>query len=104
MTLFKKLETPALINIQLAINSNTMDINSYEIFPAIIPDLYAGETATILVKGKQLPRHITVKGEYGNNEWQTSSELTSTIQSGIRAAWAREKIASLMNRQHGLNS
>ena len=101
MTLFKKLETPALINIQLAINSNTMDINTYEIFPAIIPDLYAGETATILVKGKQLPRHITVKGEYGNNEWQTSSELTSTIQSGIRAAWAREKIASLMNRQHG---
>jgi len=99
MTLFKKLETPALINIQLAINSNTMDKNTYEIFPAIIPDLYAGETATILIKGKQLPRNITVKGEYGDNEWQTSSELTSTIQSGIRAAWAREKITSLMNRQ-----
>jgi Ca-activated chloride channel family protein len=100
MTLFKKLETPALINIQLAINSNAMDKNTYEIFPAIIPDLYAGETATILIKGKQLPRNITVKGEYGDNEWQTSSELTSTIQSGIRAAWAREKITSLMNRQH----
>ncbi len=100
MTLFKKLETPALINIQLAINSNAMDKNAYETFPAIIPDLYAGETATVLIKGKQLPRHITVKGEYGNNEWQTSSELTSTIQSGIRIAWAREKIASLMSLRH----
>jgi Ca-activated chloride channel family protein len=97
MTLFKKLETPALINIQFAINSNAMDKNAFEVFPAIIPDLYAGETATVLIKGKQLPRHITVKGEYGNNEWQTSSKLTSTIQSGIRLAWAREKINSLMS-------
>ena len=99
-TLFKKLETPALINIQLVINSITTDKDEYEVFPAIIPDLYAGETATILIKGKQLPRNITVKGDYGNSEWQTSSELTSTIQSGIRTAWAREKIASLMNQQH----
>ncbi|MFV9614961.1 MAG: marine proteobacterial sortase target protein [Gammaproteobacteria bacterium] len=100
ITLFKKLETPALINIQLAINSKTIDKNEYEVFPAILADLYAGETATILIKGKQLPRNITVKGNYGNSEWQTSSELTSTIQSGIRIAWARKKIASLMDLQH----
>ncbi len=100
ITLLKKLETPALINIQLAINSKTTDKNAYEVFPKIIPDLYAGETATVLIKGKQLPRNITVKGDYGNSEWQTTSELTSTIQSGIRIAWAREKIASLMNLRH----
>ncbi len=100
ITLFKKLETPALINIELAISSNTTDKNVYEVFPKIIPDLYAGETATILIKGKQLPGNITVKGDYGNGEWQTTSEPTGTIQSGIRIAWAREKIASLMTLQH----
>ncbi len=100
ISLFKKLEAPALINIQLTISSKTTDKNAYEVFPTTIPDLYAGETATILIKGKQLPSNITVKGDYGNSEWQTTSELTSTIQSGIRIAWAREKIASLMNLRH----
>ena len=95
--LFKKLETPALINIQLSIDNDTSE---YEIFPKIIPDLYAGEPLTLLLKGKQIPESITVKGDYGNSEWQTRSPLTATSQSGIRITWAREKIASLMNLQH----
>ena len=100
ITLFKKLETPALINIQLTINSNTTDKNAHEVFPKIIPDLYAGEPATILIKGKNIPQSITIKGDYGNTEWQTSSELKATSHSGIRLAWAREKISSLMNLRH----
>ena len=95
MALFKKLETPALINIQLE-----LDRDSYEVFPNIIPDLYAGETATILIKGKQLPANMTVKGDYGNSEWQTDAALTNSRQGGIRIAWAREKISSLMNLSH----
>ena len=95
--LFKKLETPALINIQLSIDNDTSE---YEIFPKIIPDLYAGEPLTLLLKGEQIPESITVKGDYGNSEWQTSSPLTATSHSGIRITWAREKIAWLMNLQH----
>ncbi len=105
IALFKKLETPALINIQLEI-----DREKFEVFPNIIPDLYAGEPITLLIKGKQLPQRIKLKGDYGNSEWQSSADLSSTTQSstiqnstsqsGIRIAWAREKIASLMGLHH----
>lgn len=95
IALFEKLETPALINIQLDLNRE-----DYEVFPNIIPDLYAGETATILVKAKQRPINITIKGDYGNSEWQTSAEITDSMRSGIKIAWAREKIASLMSLHH----
>ncbi len=95
IALFEKLEKPALINIQL-----NLDRDKYEVFPNIIPDLYAGETATIFVRGEQLPADITIKGDYGNDEWQTNVELSSSKQYGIRVAWAREKISSLMSLRH----
>jgi Ca-activated chloride channel family protein len=95
ISLFNKLETPALINIQLGI-----DRDKYEVYPNIIPDLYAGETSTILLKGKQLPDHISIKGDYGNLEWQHRATLVHTSKNGIRIAWAREKIASLMSLRH----
>jgi len=97
--LFKKLESPALINIQLELNSHT-DHDEYEIFPKVIPDLYAGETATVLIKSKKLPQNISIKGDYGNSEWKNSSQVKATTTSGIRVAWAREKIASLMTQRH----
>ena len=86
IALLKKLETPALINIRL-----DLDHDEYEIFPSIIPDLYAGETATILIRGKQTPHDISIQGDYGNSEWQTRGELITATRSGIRVAWAREK-------------
>jgi Ca-activated chloride channel family protein len=109
ISLFNKLETPALINIQLDI-----DRDEYEVYPNIIPDLYAGETSTILVKGSQLPDIISIKGDYGNIEWQHSSAMVKSTPihsnlvhsssrsstKGIRIAWAREKIASLMSLRH----
>ncbi len=95
IALFKKLETPALINIRL-----DLDHDRYEIFPSIIPDLYAGETATILIKGKQTPHDIAIQGDYGNNAWQTRTEPGTGTRSGIHLAWAREKIASLMSMRH----
>ena len=53
-TLFKKLETPALTNIQIEISTGN-EVDEYEVFPKIVPDLYAGETATIVIKGNGLP-------------------------------------------------
>ncbi len=99
IALFKKLESPALINIQL-----NLDRDKYEIFPNIIPDLYAGETTNILIKSQHLPENINIRGDYGNSEWQTSGELKTTAKNGIRIAWAREKISSLMNLQHESNT
>ncbi|MBL4712603.1 MAG: marine proteobacterial sortase target protein [Gammaproteobacteria bacterium] len=102
--LFKKLENPALINIQLRINNDTDTNDQYEIFPKNIPDLYANEPLTILIKGKKTPETMTIKGDYGNSEWQTNVTLTSTDSAGIRIAWAREKIKSLMNQHREANN
>ncbi|MBE9568438.1 MAG: marine proteobacterial sortase target protein [Proteobacteria bacterium] len=114
VALFKKLENPALINIQLDLNTSQDDHNTYEMFPNIIPDLYAGETATILIKGKNLPDSIDIRGDYGNTEWHSSITAAQLLQGktsaenmsrdgsrdGIRVAWAREKVASLMSLRH----
>jgi len=96
--LFKKLETPALVNIQLQMDDLHTDDYESEIFPTVIPDLYAGETASILIKSKNMPENITLRGDYGNTEWQNSAPLKTTSQRGIRVAWAREKISALMNQ------
>ena len=97
--LLEKIETPALINIQLTLDNNS-EADSYEVFPKTIPDLYAGETAAILIKGKIIPESITVSGDSGNTEWQSSAELTPVSQGGIRVAWARAKLSSLMDQRH----
>jgi len=95
MALFKKLETPALINIHLNINPD-----QFEIFPRIVPDLYAGETTNVLIKGNHLPNNISIHADYGNSEWQTDREVRLGEKAGIRTAWARKKISSLMRKHH----
>jgi Ca-activated chloride channel family protein len=100
--LFKKIEMPALINIQLTIDGNS-DEDEYEVFPKTIADMYAGETTTLFIKGKDIPESIAIRGDYGNTEWQSSTELKTTSKEGISIAWAREKIASLMDKLHEVN-
>jgi Ca-activated chloride channel family protein len=101
--LFKKIETPALINIQLTLDAGN-DEDKYEIFPRSITDMYAGETATFLIKGEDIPESIVIRGDYGNTEWLASSELKTTSKEGISIAWAREKIGSLMDELHVVTS
>jgi Ca-activated chloride channel family protein len=114
-SLFKKLETPALTNIEIEISTDD-EADEYEIFPKIVPDLYAGETATLVIKGNDLPENIIIRGDYGNTEWQHNAELKpapqatsratsqassrAASQGGIRVAWAREKITALMDQLH----
>lgn len=105
VSLLKKLETPALINIQLITDPHTdktaiNDKNTIEFFPKTIPDLYAGEPLTLFIKAKKMPDSISLAGDYGNSEWQTSAVIKNTSQSGIRIAWAREKISSMMDQIH----
>jgi Ca-activated chloride channel family protein len=103
--LFEKLETPALINLQLEIDSHRVsndhiisDQHQYQLFPKNIPDLYAGEPLTLVLKGKDTPENITLRGDLNNTEWHTSVVLDTVTHDGIRIAWARNKIASLMDQ------
>lgn len=105
--LLSKLEHPALKNIEISIKSDggsTDNTSSLEIFPERIPDLYTGETATILIKSSNSPDSITVSGDYDNSEWQkeirTSDQQDLISSNIIPIAWAREKIAALMSSLH----
>ena len=95
-TLLEKLESPALINIDIDIQG--LDI---EAFPYPVPDLYMGEPLTLLLRAKQPGNSITLYGDYGETVWQQTIKLPVRIHHpGIRTSWARSKIASLLEQQH----
>ncbi len=94
--LLEKLESPALVNIDMRIEG--LDV---EAFPDPVPDLYLDEPLTVLIRGKQLGNSITLYGDYGESNWQQQLALSDSINHpGIRTAWARNKIASLLQQHH----
>lgn len=94
--LLEKLESPALVNIDL--NIQGMEV---EAFPDPVADLYLGEPVTVLVRGRELGSHITVYGDYGESSWQQEVELSGGINhAGIHTAWARNKISALLEQHH----
>ena len=94
--LLEKLESPALVNIDMRIEG--LDV---EAFPDPVPDLYLNEPLTVLIRGKQLGNSITLYGDYGESNWQQQLALSDSINHpGIRTAWARNKITSLLQQHH----
>jgi len=94
--LFRKLELPALTNVQLSLMGDEI-----EYFHHPIPDMYIGEPITVLLRGKNLSNSITLKGSIATHEWQQTVFLTQGYDSdGVRTAWAREKISSLSEFYH----
>ena len=70
-------------------------------FPERIPDLHLGEPLTVLIRGERIGDAITVQGAYGQSTWQQSVAVTETVDSaGIRTAWARNKVESLLEQHH----
>jgi Ca-activated chloride channel family protein len=98
--LLQKLEQPALVNIDLRLEG--LDV---EIFPEPVPDLYIGEPLSIVLRGKDIGREITVYGDYGDSSWQQTVDLsTPSGNTGIRTAWARSRIGFLMEQHHDAQS
>ena len=96
--LFRKLEHPALTDIQVEPSSQT-HIN---MVPGRIPDLYVGEPVMIAMKSTSLPDALTMSGRIGQTPWETTLSLSAAAQrEGIAVYWARQKIHSLMNQQIG---
>lgn len=94
--LFRKLESPALTNIRVVLTGNDV-----EYYHDPIPDMYIGEPVTIVLRGKNLSKSITLKGSIGANDWQHTVSLDQGYDNdGVRTAWAREKIGSLSKFYH----
>jgi Ca-activated chloride channel family protein len=94
--LLKKLESPALVNINLDFHGVNI-----EAFPDPVPDLYLGDPLTVFMQGKQPVDRISIYGDYGESNWEQTVELADGPgHPGIRTAWARSKISSLMEQHH----
>ncbi|OMH33917.1 marine proteobacterial sortase target protein [Motiliproteus sp. MSK22-1] len=98
-TLFNKLGTPQLTDIQ--INGPEMLV-----YPDRIPDLYLGEPLLISFRGTQFPKKLQLSGKQGAQTWQQtvvlkqSSETTHHMDqdnSAVSVLWARRRIASRMD-------
>ncbi len=94
--LLQKLESPALVDIN--IDFAGLDI---EAFPDPVPDLYLGEPLTVLIRGRQLEGSINLYGNFGESNWEHKVVLSDAVNHpGIRTAWARSKISSLLEKHH----
>ncbi|MGD2055006.1 MAG: hypothetical protein PVG45_12975, partial [Gammaproteobacteria bacterium] len=94
--LLQKLESPALVDINVDLTG--LDI---EAFPDPVPDLYLGEPLTVLIRGRKLEGNINLYGNFGESNWEQKVEISDAINHpGIRTAWARSKITSLLEKHH----
>ena len=67
----------------------------------VVEEIFQYPPLTVLLRAPRLPDSFDIVGRYGDSEWrQTVSLSDSTEQSGICVAWAREKIAALMEHYH----
>ena len=94
--LFRKVEQPALTDIAIDLPQGV----HAELFPARIPDLYAGEPVVVSMKADTLPEHAILHGRFGQTPWQIDLTLSKGQQrDGVAVFWARAKIDSLMNAE-----
>ncbi len=89
--LFNKIESPVMSDISLA------GADDIEVYPARIPDLYAGEPLLIAIKNRKDGR-LAVTGSSNGQTWTTNFQLqTGAAHAGIGSLWARKKIRALMD-------
>ena len=93
--LLRKLEQPALTDIQLEVAGDV----PLELHPARIPDLYHGEPLLLVIRAGQLPGEIRLRGRLGTQDWHYRLPLAGGREgTGIATEWARRRIDELMGR------
>jgi Ca-activated chloride channel family protein len=80
--MFRKLESPVLSNLALQVDPGV------EVWPARLPDLYAGEPLVVALRGDK-----PAAGRVTANGWnQTFAATALDAPSGLARLWARQKI------------
>ena len=94
-SLFEKLESPVLTNVELR-----FDDPAIEMWPQRIPDLYSGEPVVVAVKFSKPVGRVIASAKRGTEEWNDvhSMQVTSE-ESGIGRLWARRKIEALSDSE-----
>jgi len=105
--LFEQITKPILRDINIDWPTNV------EQYPERLPDLYAGEPLTVLVKSSAPIEDVKISGSMLNTPWlqtlthstpsQAHSNNSGSDKSGtdnLDTVWARQKIATLMDKLH----
>jgi Ca-activated chloride channel family protein len=93
--LFVKLGQPAFLNLALEISND----GAWDLLPAPLPDVYAGEPLMAAFRTTTPPARLTVSGTHGTIPWNTVLPFTSGLpRQGIAVHWARQKIFHLMDQ------
>ena len=92
--LFAKLETPVLKGVQAHWPAGV----AVEVWPARLPDLYAGEPVVLVARLDRLEGEVRVVGERSGAAWEARLPLQhSSSASGLGSLWAREKVSALVD-------
>lgn len=92
--LFRKLESPVLTDVAI-----DWPVGS-EAWPAIVPDLYAGEPIVATASLPALVGEIVVRGRFEGKPWTATLPLAASGgHEGVHALWARAKIDALADAQ-----
>lgn len=95
--LLRKLETPALTDVAV----DWPPAAEAQVWPAQIPDLYAGEPLLVSARLSALPEHLTVRGAHAGAGWSAQVALRAAAidAPGVSRLWARRRLEALMDRE-----
>ena len=94
LTLFRKLESPAITDLHLELPG----AGEADVLPARIPDLYLGEPVMLTLRTERPPSRAVLRGQVGSVNWEQEVALQqSDGGSGLSVHWARAQIAALLD-------
>lgn len=89
--LFAALENPVMTDLEARLPADASDV-----FPAPLPDLYAREPVTFVMKASDLKGDLVLSGKLNGASWTKTLSLADAAQStGVAQLWARAKIAGI---------
>jgi Ca-activated chloride channel family protein len=100
-SLFKKISSPVLYNIQVTgTNNSTNGENNLELTPDPIPDLYLDEPIQFYLRKDYELDILKITGQHQSTSWEQKLVFNhSKKHPGVSALWARNKIESLLDSQ-----
>ncbi len=100
-TLFDKITKPVLRDLTIDWPSSAGKVEQY---PSRLPDLYAGEPLTVLVRSSSPINSAQVQGSMLNTPWSQTLSLGSSSSNkdsdNLDTVWARKKVDTLMDKLH----
>lgn len=99
--LFDKITRPVLRDLSINWPSIAGKVEQY---PSRLPDLYAGEPLTVLVRSSSPIDSAEVQGSMLNTPWSQTLSLGNSTgnrnSDNLNTVWARQKVATLMDKLH----